>query len=66
MYHYSGGVALLYQNKLDKHIFVEEINFVIENLQFENGILDKAHQLEVIVPPKSEKLLSFIVERPDK
>ena len=53
MYQYSGGVALLYQNKLDKHMFVEEINCIIENLQFENGILDKAHQLEVIVPPKS-------------
>ena len=29
---YSGGIAILYQNKLDKYAYLEEIIFEIDNL----------------------------------
>ena len=31
-YNYSGGIVLLYQNKMDKYTYVEEITFDIQNL----------------------------------
>lgn len=31
-YNYSGGVAILYQNKMDKYAYVEELSLDIENL----------------------------------
>lgn len=34
-YNYSGGIVL-YQNKMDKYAYVEEILFEIDNLELEN------------------------------
>lgn len=31
-YNYSGGVAILYQNKMDKYAYVEELSLDIDNL----------------------------------
>lgn len=35
-YSYSGGIAVLYQNKMDKYAFVEELTLDIDNLVLEN------------------------------
>lgn len=32
-YNYTGGVAVLYQNKMDKYTYIEDITFEIENLE---------------------------------
>ena len=42
---YSGGIALLYQNKMEKHTYVEEISITMENLSFENGQIPKSGKL---------------------
>jgi hypothetical protein len=31
-YNYSGGIAILYQNKMEKYAYVEEITFDVDNL----------------------------------
>ncbi len=46
-YSYSGGIALLYQNKMEKYTFVEEIAFELENMILENEKLDKNDKIEI-------------------
>lgn len=38
----------------------------MENLDFENGEVSKSGKVELIIPPHGEKLLSFLVIRPDR
>ena len=35
-FNYSGGIVLLYQNKMDKFAYVEQITFDMDNLELEN------------------------------
>ena len=65
-YNYSGGIVLLYQNKMDKYAYVEEITFDIENLDLENDQLTRSKKLEIELEPQTEKLLSFVVSSPGK
>lgn len=44
-YNYSGGIVLLYQNKMDKYAYVEEITFELDNLELENETLTKNGKL---------------------
>jgi hypothetical protein len=44
---YSGGIAVLYQNKMDKYAFIEELTLEIENLELENEVLNKKNQIEI-------------------
>ena len=44
-YNYSGGIVMLYQNKMDKYAYVEEIKFDIENLLLENEELPRNNKL---------------------
>lgn len=44
-YNYSGGVAILYQNKMDKYAYVEELTLDIENLELENEELPRSKKL---------------------
>ena len=46
-YNYSGGVAILYQNKMDKYAYVEELSLELENLDLENEELPKNNKLEI-------------------
>lgn len=46
-YNYSGGVAILYQNKMDKYAYVEELTLELENLDLENEELPKNNKLEI-------------------
>lgn len=46
-YNYSGGVAILYQNKMDKYAYVEELSLDIENLELENEELPRNKKLEI-------------------
>ena len=50
-YSYSGGSALLYQNKMDKYAFIEELNLEIENLELENATMSKKNQVEIELEP---------------
>lgn len=63
-YSYSGGIALLYQNKMDKYAFIEELSLEIENLELENASMNKKNQVEIELEPHAEKLLSFVVSKP--
>ena len=65
-YNYSGGIVLLYQNKMDKYAYVEEITFDIDNLDLENDQLTRSKKLEIELEPQTEKLLSFVVSSPGK
>ena len=65
-YNYTGGIALLYQNKMDKYAYVEEVSFEIENLELENMEMPRNKKVEIELEPQSEKLLSFIVSSPGK
>ena len=47
-------------------MYTEEITFEIDNLEFENGKFTAPGRLSLSIPPKKEKLLSFLVVRPDK
>lgn len=44
-YNYSGGIVLLYQNKMDKYAYVEEITFELDNLELENETLMKGGKI---------------------
>jgi len=44
-YNYSGGIVLLYQNKMDKYAYVEEIAFDIDNLELENDELGRSKKI---------------------
>lgn len=46
-YSYSGGIVLLYQNKMDKYAYIEEITFELDNLQLENETLSASKKLEI-------------------
>lgn len=46
-YNYSGGISLLYQNKMEKYAYVEEIIFDIDNLELENGTLPHSKKMEI-------------------
>lgn len=46
-YNYSGGIVLLYQNKMDKYAYIEEITFELDNLQLENETLSASKKLEI-------------------
>lgn len=52
-YNYSGGIVMLYQNKMDKYAYVEEIKFDIENLILENEQLPRNNKLEIELEPQS-------------
>jgi hypothetical protein len=65
-YNYSGGIVLLYQNKMDKYAYIEEITFEIDNLDLENETLTANRKLEIELEPNTEKLLSFVVSSPGK
>lgn len=52
-YNYSGGIVLLYQNKMDKYAYVEEIKFDIDNLDLENEELPRNKKLEIELEPQS-------------
>ena len=65
-YNYSGGVVLLYQNKMEKYAYVEEIAFELQNLELENDHLGRSKKYELELEPQSEKMLSFIVSSPGR
>lgn len=65
-YNYNGGIVLLYQNKMDKYAYIEEINFELDNLELENETLTSNNKLEIELEPNTEKLLSFVVASPGK
>jgi hypothetical protein len=44
-YNYSGGIVLLYQNKMDKYAYIEEIAFELDNLLLENETLTASKKL---------------------
>lgn len=46
-YNYTGGIALLYQNKMDKYAYVEEVTFDIENLDLETEEMPRNKKLEI-------------------
>ena len=46
-YNYSGGIVLLYQNKMDKYAYIEEITFELDNLMLENETLTASKKLEI-------------------
>jgi hypothetical protein len=46
-YSYSGGIVLLYQNKMDKYAYIEEITFELDNLTLENETLTASKKLEI-------------------
>jgi hypothetical protein len=46
-YNYSGGIVLLYQNKMDKYAYIEEITFEMDNLELENETLSASKKLEI-------------------
>lgn len=57
---------MLYQNKMDKYAYIEEIQFEMENLDLENENLTAQRKLEIELEPNSEKMLSFVVSSPGK
>ena len=65
-YNYSGGIVLLYQNKMEKYAYIEEITFELENLELENEALTPNKKLEIELEPGQEKMLSFVVTSPGK
>ncbi len=38
---------LLYQNKMDKYAYIEEITFDMDNLELENEVLGRNKKLEI-------------------
>lgn len=46
-YSYGGGIVLLYQNKMDKYAYIEEITFELDNLTLENETLTASKKLEI-------------------
>ena len=50
-YNYSGGIVLLYQNKMDKYAYIEEIVFEMDNLELENETLTTNRKLEIELEP---------------
>jgi hypothetical protein len=47
MFEYAGGVALLYENRMSKYSFIEEITFEIKNLQLEEDSLDENNRFHL-------------------
>ena len=66
MFEYSGGVALLYENRMTKMSFIEEIEFTLKNLILDNEPLSEGNRLNLELEPDSEKLLSFLVVDPSQ
>ena len=61
-YNYSGGIILLYQNKMEGSVYHEEVRFELANLDLENESLDKG-KLFIHLEPNSEKMFSFVVRK---
>lgn len=61
---YSGGIALLYQNKMDKYAYVEELTLDIDNLELEEEKTNERNMVDIEIEPHGEKLLSFLIVKP--
>jgi hypothetical protein len=66
MLSYAGGVALLYENHMNKYSFIEQITFDMKNLRMENDHLESDQKYHIELEPHGEKLLSFEVIDPSK
>lgn len=47
MFEYAGGVALLYENRMSKFCFIEEITFEIKNLELDNDTLEEDNKFHM-------------------
>ena len=55
---------MLYQNKMDKYAYVEELTIETDNLVLENEKMNEKGVVDIELEPHSEKLLSFVIEKP--
>ena len=63
-YSYSGGIAILYMNKMDKYAFIEELTVEMDNLILENETMNDKSVIDIELEPQSYKLLSFLIDKP--
>jgi hypothetical protein len=64
MLSYAGGVALLYENHMNKYSFIEEITFDIKNLRIEQDNLEDNMKYHIELEPHGEKLIRFEIVDP--
>ena len=65
-FNYSGGIALLYENRMTQKSYIEEIEFEIKNLELQDEDLGTSMKYEFELPPVSEKMFRFSIVKEDE